>query len=138
MFARQNTKIPFYFSLTSVILNILISIYFFNKIGFIIIPIATTISSWFNAILLFVYLHNNKYYFFSSLFLTVLPRIILSTFLMGFAFNYLIFFFNEKLAYLSEYKLVYLSFIVLITFIIYIVISILTKAFKINDIKLKY
>ena len=138
MFARQNTKVPFYFSLTSVILNIFISIYFFNKIGFIIIPIATTISSWFNALLLFVYLHNNKYYFFNSLFLTVLPRIILSTFLMGFAFNYLIFFFNEKLAYLSEYKLVYLSFIVLITFIIYIVISILTKAFKINDIKLKY
>tara|TARA_B100000686_G_scaffold1956_1_gene2187 strand:+ start:925 stop:2454 length:1530 start_codon:yes stop_codon:yes gene_type:complete len=138
LFARHNTKVPFYFSLISVILNILISIYFFNKVGFIIIPIATSISSWFNASLLFIYLLNNKYYFFNSLFLGRLPRIILSTFLMGYVFNYLIILFNEKLEYLSEYKLVYLCFIVLITFIIYVVISILTKAFKISDIKLKY
>jgi len=138
LFARHNTKVPFYFSLISVILNILISIYFFNKVGFIIIPIATSISSWFNAFLLFIYLLNNKYYFFNSLFLGRLPRIILSTFLMGYVFNYLIILFNEKVEYLSEYKLVYLCFIVLITFIIYVVISILTKAFKISDIKLKY
>jgi len=138
LFARHNTKVPFYFSLISVILNILVSIYFFNKVGFIIIPIATSVSSWFNAFLLFIYLHNNKYYFFNSLFLGRLPRIILSTFLMGYVFNYLIILFNEKLEYLSEYKLVYLCFIVLITFIIYVVISILTKAFKISDIKLKY
>ena len=32
VFARQNTKIPFYFSLISVIFNIIISLYFFNKI----------------------------------------------------------------------------------------------------------
>ena len=56
-FANNNTKIPFYISLASVILNIIISIYFFNEIGFIIIPIATTISSWFNGILLFVFLY---------------------------------------------------------------------------------
>ena len=54
-FARKNTKLPFYISLTSVLLNILISITFFNQIGFIIIPIATSISSWFNCILLFIF-----------------------------------------------------------------------------------
>ena len=47
---KHNTKTPFYISLISVLLNIFISIYFFKEIGFIIIPIATTISSWFNAI----------------------------------------------------------------------------------------
>jgi putative peptidoglycan lipid II flippase len=57
---------------------------------------------------------------------------------MGYIFNYLIIFFNEKLTYYNEYKLVYLILIVLFTFIIYIVISILTKAFKIGDIKLRY
>ena len=54
LFARHNTKIPFYVSLFSVILNASISIYFFGKIGFIIIPIATTISSWFNVLMLFL------------------------------------------------------------------------------------
>ena len=34
LFARNNTKIPFYFSLVSVILNILISVLFFKKFGF--------------------------------------------------------------------------------------------------------
>ena len=138
LFARHNTKVPFYFSLISVILNAFISIYFFNTIGFIIIPIATTISSWFNALLLFIFLNSRKYYSFDSLFLSIFPRIILSTFLMGYIFNYLIIFFNEKLTYYNEYKLVYLILIVLFTFIIYIVISILTKAFKIGDIKLRY
>ena len=51
-----NTKIPFYFSLVSVLINILISVIFFNKIGFIIIPIATTISSWINTLILFIYI----------------------------------------------------------------------------------
>ena len=55
-FANHNTKTPFYISLASVILNILISIYYFKEIGFIIIPIATTISSWFNSFLLFIFL----------------------------------------------------------------------------------
>ena len=60
-FARNNTKIPFYISLTSVLLNIFISITFFKEIGFIIIPIATSISSWFNAILLFFLLKKKIY-----------------------------------------------------------------------------
>ena len=45
-FARNNTKTPFYISTLIVLLNILISISFFNKVGFIIIPIATSISAW--------------------------------------------------------------------------------------------
>ena len=62
LFARHNTKIPFYFSLFSVIINIIISVYFFNKIGFIIIPIATTISSWVNVLLLLIYLTSKEYF----------------------------------------------------------------------------
>ena len=64
-FARHNTKIPFYISLISVLLNILISIFYFKSIGFIIIPIATTISSWFNCILLFIFLKKNNLFNFN-------------------------------------------------------------------------
>ena len=60
-FSRDNTKLPFYISLISVLLNILISIIFFKAVGFIIIPIATTISSWFNAIFLFIFLKKENY-----------------------------------------------------------------------------
>ena len=138
LFARHNTKMPFYFSVFSVILNIIISVYFFNKIGFVIIPIATTISSWFNAILLFIYLINKKYFSLEMNLLMSLLKITFSTILTSFAFSSLIKFFSENLTYEGEYKLITIIFLVILTFIIYILISLVTKAFKISDINLKY
>ena len=58
-FARDNTKTPFYISSFIVLLNILISISLFNKIGFIIIPIATSFSTWVG-VFIYIYLLNNK------------------------------------------------------------------------------
>ena len=62
VFARDNTKIPFYFSLISVIVNVSISIYYFKDFGFIVIPIATSVSSWINALLLYYYLSHKKFF----------------------------------------------------------------------------
>ena len=138
LFARHNTKIPFYFSVFSVVLNITISLYFFNKIGFIIIPIATTISSWFNALILFIYLINKNYFFLKINFLISFLKIIFSTIITSLIFLYLIQFFSNNLSYESEYKLISMSCLVIFTFIIYILISIATKAFKISDINLRY
>ena len=67
-FARQNTKTPFYISLISVIMNIAISLLFFKKVGFIIIPIATSLSSWLNCILLFIFLKKDNLYNLNHLF----------------------------------------------------------------------
>ena len=97
-FARHNTKIPFYISLTSVLLNIFISIIFFKEVGFIIIPIATTISSWFNAILLFIFLKTKNLFSFNLVFINRFIKILISSILMGIFFNYVIHFFNEKLS----------------------------------------
>ena len=138
LFARHNTKMPFYFSVFSVIINIIISIYYFNKMGFIIIPIATTISSWFNVIILLIYLTNKKYYLINLIFVKSLLKISLSTVLTSYIFYNLIKFFSENLTYNSEYKLITIILLVIFTFFIYILASILTKAFKISDIKLKY
>ena len=138
LFARHNTKIPFYFSFFSVIINIIISIYFFDKIGFIIIPIATTFSSWINALLLLFYLIKKKYFYFNSNFFIKVFKIFFSTLLTLYAFYNLIIFFGDNLNYNSEYKLIYIILLVIITFIIYVIISMFTKAFKFSDINLKY
>jgi putative peptidoglycan lipid II flippase len=138
LFARHNTKIPFLISLFSVFLNIFISIYFFNKIGFIIVPIATTISSWFNALILLVVLINKKYFSLNKYFLVQFFKIIISTALSSYIFYNLVNFFNENLSYESGNKLITMILLVIITLIIYVVISIFTKTFKISDIKLKY
>ena len=138
LFARHNTKTPFLISLFSVFLNIFISVYFFNKIGFIIVPIATTISSWFNALILLVVLINKKYFSLNKNFLVQFFKIIMSTALSSYIFYNLVNFFNENLSYESGNKLITMILLVIITLIIYVVISIFTKTFKISDIKLKY
>ena len=138
LFARHNTKIPFIFSLISVILNIVISLYFFNKIGFIIIPIATTISSWLNALILFIYLINKNYFEFSKVFFSSVLKISFAVIVTMYVFYYLIDFFEKYLNFDSSFKLVTIILIVLVIFIFYILLSLLTKAFKISDIKLKY
>jgi len=137
-FARHNTKIPFYISVMSVLLNVFISIIFFNEIGFLIIPIATTISSWFNAILLFVFLKKKNLFSFNLVFVDRFIKILLASLLMGIFFNYVIHFFNDKLIYQASFKAVYLVGTVILGFIFYLLIAILIKAFKRRDINLKY
>ena len=137
-FARHNTKVPFYISLLSVLLNIFISIIFFNKVGFIIIPIATTIASWLNALLLFIFLKKGKLFSFNSIFTNRFGKILIATILMGIFFNYLIYLFNDKLIYQENLKAIYLMGTVILTLIFYLLIAIFIKAFKKNDINLNY
>ena len=138
LFANHNTKIPFYISLISVLLNIFISIYYFNKIGFIIIPIATSISSWFNAIVLFIYLKNKNLFYFKNNFILNLFKIIFASILMGLFFNFLLNFFENQLSFYHSFKSIYLILSVLFALFLYIFICYLIKAFKISDIKLNY
>ena len=137
-FARHNTKIPFYISLISVLLNVFISVVFFKEVGFIIIPIATTISSWFNAILLFIFLKTKNLFSFNLVFLNRFIRILLASVLMGIFFNYVIHFFNDKLVYEASFKAIYLIGAVVLGLIFYLAIAILIKAFKRSDINLNY
>ena len=138
IFARDNTKIPFYFSLISVLVNVLISIYFFRDIGFLIIPIATTISSWINSILLYVYLHQNNYFKFSLNLIFQFIKILFSAILMSFFLYYLISIFSDQLHYSSNYKVIYLFSLIFLSMSLYFIVSLLTKAFKLSDIKIKY
>ncbi|MDB3924158.1 murein biosynthesis integral membrane protein MurJ [Candidatus Pelagibacter sp.] len=137
-FARHNTKIPFYISLTSVLLNVFISVVFFKEVGFIIIPIATTISSWFNAILLFIFLKIKDLFSFNLVFLNRFIKILLASVLMGIFFKYVIYFFNDKLLYEASFKAIYLIGAVILGLIFYLLIAILIKAFKRSDINLNY
>ena len=107
-FARDNTKIPFYISTLIVFLNILISVSFFNKIGFIIIPIATSISTWIG-VFIYIYLLNSKKIlllrnqlkinFIKIMISTIIMSSILLFSLDRFA-NYLSFSYNFKAVYL--------------------------------------
>jgi len=137
-FARHNTKIPFYISLISVLLNILISVIFFKEIGFIIIPIATTVSSWFHAILLFILLKKKNLFSFNLIFIDRVLKILFASIMMGIFFNFLIHFLNDKLIYEEIFKSIYLLSAVILGLTFYFLVAIFIKAFKISDIHLKY
>ena len=138
LFARHNTIVPFYFSIISVLINVGISLYYFKDIGFIIIPIATSISSWTNAFILFLYLNYKKYFFLKFRLIASILKITLVTAISSYIFYYLIGTFSNNLTYDSKYKILFIILAVIITISSYILISIVTKAFKLSDIKLKY
>ena len=138
IFARQNTKVPFYFSVISVIINIIISLYFFNQIGFIIIPIATSVSSWINSILLLIYLTNKNFFTFRIEIIFSFLKIIFTSIIASLFFYYLLNLSQKYLMYDSSYKLITIVSLVILTLIVYFLLSIITKAFKMSDIKLKY
>ena len=137
-FANHDTKTPFYISLISVLLNVSISIYYFKDLGFIIIPIATSISSWFNSIILFLFLKKQKLFYFNNIFFIKFLKIIFASILMGFVFHYFISFFEKQLIYNYNLKLFYLILSVLLGLMFYLIISFFIKAFNSKDLKLKY
>ena len=137
-FANNDTKTPFYISVISVALNIVISVYYFEHIGFIIIPIATTISSWFNSLILFIYLKKKDLFEFNKTFLTRFVKILFASILMGCFFKYLILTFDHQLAYGYYLKSFYLILSVFLGLSFYLILSLFIKAFKYKDIKLKY
>ena len=136
-FANNDTKTPFYISLASVILNVFISIYFFKSVGFIIIPIATTISSWFNSVILFIFLKRKDLFKFNEKFIYNFLKISLSSIFMGLLFRYLTLIFENQLAYNYSFKSIYLILSVLICLVFYLLLSFFFKAFKYDDIKLR-
>ena len=138
LFARQDTKTPFYFSVISVLLNIIISVTFFDKIGFIIIPIATSISSWINVILLFLFLNSKNYFVLNNTMIFSSLKTLCASSVSIYSFYLILNEFSNLFAYNSDYKFLYMIFAVLLAIIIYLVTSILTKAFKLSDINLKY
>ena len=81
---------------------------------------------------------NKKYFSLNKNFLVQFSKIIISAALSSYIFYNLVNFFNENLSYESGNKLITMILLVIITLIIYVVISIFTKTFKISDIKLKY
>jgi putative peptidoglycan lipid II flippase len=136
-FARNDTKLPFYLSVVSVILNILISVLFFRKLGFVIIPIATSISSWINVILYFYFIKKGNLHNFDKTFIYKFYRMIFSTVVMGIILYLLLGLFSDKFNYNESWKFIYLFIIVITSLFSYLLISNFSGAFKFKDIKLK-
>jgi putative peptidoglycan lipid II flippase len=136
LFARDNTKVPFYISTFIVALNILISIFYFKQIGFIIIPIATSISTWIGVLIYSILLIKFKYFNFELAFFKNLIKIVISLTIMTLVLFYFINFFEDKLIYSNNYKSFYLIIIVTSVAAVYLLSTRLLGLFKLKNFRI--
>ena len=134
-FARDNTKTPFYITSFIVFLNVVISISLFNQIGFLIIPIATSVSTWVGVLIFLYFLQKKGHLLLQNKLLNSLFKIIISSFIMTFVLIILLEKFSSYLDYSYTYKSVYLLIIVGFVGIVYLISCYLLGLLKIKNYK---
>ena len=136
-FARNNTKIPFYISSFIVFLNVIISIYFFRDFGFIIIPIATSISTWVGVVCYIYVLNIKNFLFLKSYIYKSIIKIAASTALMSSLLLFLLNNYSLYLDYANKSKAFYLLIIVGFVTSVYLVSCYLTGVLKTKNFRVK-
>ena len=136
-FARNDTKTPFYISFFIVLLNISVSVTFFSKIGFVIIPVSTSISTWIGVVVYILLLNNKNMLLIKDYLPRNIFKIILSTILMSFLLTFALEYFADYLDYTYTFKSIYLLVIVGFVASVYLITCYLfgilkTKNFKTN------
>ena len=81
-FAREDTKTPLYVSVVSVIINVVLSLLLISTMREMGIALATAISAWVNAFLLFIILQSKKNLILDAIFLKNSFKIIISVLVM--------------------------------------------------------
>ena len=114
------------------LINILISVSLFKKYGFIIIPIATSLSTWFAVVFYLIFLRKNKILLFNKVFNSNLLKILFSTFLMSVFLYYGLNNFEDKFEYANKFKLIYLLIVIGLSSALYLMF---TKIFGILNLK---
>ena len=135
-FARDNTKTPFHISLLVVFLNTAISLSFFNQVGFLIIPVSTSISTWLGVLVYIILLNKKDFLMIEYSFFKNFLKIIFSTAFMSLILFYGLEQFTEELDYLSQLKALYLLLIVGFVTIIYLIACYLLGILKIKNYKI--
>ena len=119
------------------IVNITISISLFKKYGFIIIPIATSISIWVAVLIYFTLLSRNKILSFENRTLLNFLKISFATMLMCFFLHFGLDYFEDKLDYTYNFKLIYLLIVVGLSAAIYLTITNLLGVLNFKSYQLK-
>jgi len=134
-FARDNTMTPFKVSTIVVTINIVISVLFFRHIGFIIIPIATTLSTWIGVFYYLYILLKVDYLKIEPTFFNHLSKIVFSTSIMSYVFHHSLNYFAKNLSYSSNYKILYLLFIVIFVALLYFLTCYFLKVLNLKSFK---
>ena len=84
-YAREDTATPFRYAIISMIVNTILSVVLFQFMAFAGIALGTVLASWLNIAMLGWTLHQRGHLALDARLRTRLPRILISSLLMGFA-----------------------------------------------------
>jgi len=132
-FARYDTKTPFYISSLIVFLNVIISISFFKVVGFLIIPIATSISTWVGVLVFLYFLQKKNFLLLQKKLYFNILKIIISATIMSYVLIFVLEKCSNYLDYSYIYKSIYLILIVGFAGIIYFISCYLLGLLKIKN-----
>ena len=113
----------------------MISVSFFNKIGFIIIPIATSISTWVGVFIYIYLLNNKKILLLKNQLIINFIKILVATIIMSSILLFSLDKFAKYLVYSYDYKAMYLILIVSFVGMFYLLSCYLLGILKLKKYK---
>ena len=135
-FAREDTKTPLYVSIITVIINIIVSLLLIGTMREMGIAIATALSAWVNAFLLFSILKFKKHLILDTIFLSNVFKIIASVLVMMFScFTLNKIFFSNLTNYDFIIELGFLLLIIVLCKIIYLSMIFMLKVLSIHELR---
>jgi putative peptidoglycan lipid II flippase len=135
-FAREDTKTPLYISIISVISNIILSLILISTMREMGIALATAISAWINAIVLFIILiFRQTLSLDRQLISNVIKLLLCSLGVVVFTWYLESFFFAKVHLVDTMTNIFYLLLTIILTVVIYGILIFLLKIITITDIK---
>jgi len=134
-FAHEDATPTLHVTAINLVINTILSIVLFIYLGFIGIPIATSISAWISVLWMNYYLKKNNYFKISYKIIVPTLIIIIVSIIMCF---YLLFLKNYAVIYLSilqNNEIIFLLFSVLSSIFLYFVLISFYKRFKYSEFK---
>ncbi len=135
-FAREDTKTPLYISIVSVISNIVLSLLLIESMREMGIALATAISAWINALLLYVMLSLRNNIKFDSLLVSNSIKILISSIVLVLGiYGLKVIIFEDFVSNSILLNSLFLLLIIFLTIIIYLGLVIMLKVVTINQLR---
>ena len=135
-FAREDTKTPLYISIVSVISNIVLSLLLIESMREMGIALATAISAWINALLLYVMLSLRNNIKFDSLLISNSIKILISSIVLVLGiYGLKVIIFEDFVSNSILLNSLFLLLTIFLTIIIYLGLVIMLKILSVNQFK---
>ena len=117
--------------------NIVISVSLFDDYGFVIIPIATSLSTWVAVLIYFIFLIKDKIFRLTGKYLLNFLKILFAAILMSLFLYFGLDYFEDKFEYNYKFKLIYLLIMVGLSATIYLFVTKLLGVLNLKSYNLK-